>query len=296
MLFSIYEQNVEIMRFFQEFLKANPDISLEELRIKTQQLKFNLASYIEILSLIRSSIERNQLTLKETEQKVAQLSVQYMNRPHYSDFANAKQNLDFESRVFNFFLLEITDMNTAALLRMHQRVIEIIEKITTSEKINWSRSNRNLLLSQELDLVQMLRQNNNTSRTEFLNLRNYFRYTELEIVNAQDKIQSIKAPVARELSQAEAWDLDNTLTAINDNLIIFGEQELINQNIMRTRLEKMIETPLNPQELLIGPLSRHLFFNQSIDYLETKTTESTTELEDNTSNALTLDIPLPDWI
>jgi hypothetical protein len=302
MLFSVYEQNVEIMRFFMEFLKANPDISLEELRVKTQQLKFNIASCIEILSQIKTSVERNKSTLEETEQLAAQLTVKYMNKPHYSDFANARQKLDFENRVFNFFLAEITNMNTANLVRLHERIKAIIEKITETEQINWSRSNKNLLLSAEPVLVQMIRQNNNSAREEFLSLRNYFRYTELEIVAAQDKLQPIRPPVSQNLSQAEAWELEKAIEAFHEGLRAFCEQEFISQNIIRTRIEQIIENPLSPQELLIGPLSRHLFFNQAIEYELKNASENQPQIVEEKKNNERLDLfsadspVLPEWI
>jgi hypothetical protein len=280
--FELMESNVELFRFFLEYLDSSAERPLPQVREKVIQLKHFVGSTIEQMTLLRQSSDRTGGLLEELLRQFSELSISTINTDYYNQFLTIKNKILFEKNTFHFYISELTKQQIDVFTRLLSRLEDIASLIADKEEENWTRSSKSLLLSTEPSIIAALKKNSRITSEEFSSLKQRYQYADTQISLERDRTTVSQFPVTRSLNHLEKRDLDqeySRLKLIASNNV---EQEKLQLSIVEANLSHLKQ--FQPPSLELSPLSRHLFFKHTFLVPPEGIKERTSVVE------------LPDWI
>ncbi len=263
LLFRNYEKQLQIGRFFGEYLRQAQQVSLTEVKIKSQKLQASFGGALEDLNLTSLHLERIQTQLKNSIRELQELCIASMETPLYSQFSNLKLELEFELNSYNFLLSEMVKLQSFHFGKMHQALQNVANVIDGRQAKLWHKSSAFQLLSEESEVVQALRQTNQAEAIGFRKIRESFVYMDAELLQRENKISQIRVPATRNAERAEIVTGEKRLALLQKNLSLFLESQLVELRILQGRIEQGATALSRP--LRLTALAPHLFLNHTMN-------------------------------
>lgn len=260
-LFSNYEDTVQTYRYFLEFLKTNPEVSLKELKVRLQQLQSYLSRGSESLVQIKRRLNKLNSSLGDLSKDGGDAAIDFINTPYYSHLLNFQSHLDLERETTQYLVDKIATVEIFNWSEFYNRLEAIVSEIETMHARTWKKSEQSPPLVEQPELIRRLKEDLQLTGKDLRMIRNHFTYTESIILKKSSQLESIQLPSSTSTMIA-ARNFDKTYDMLESKLRSAIEQEKLELAILETQQKNL--NSLKSPSLRILPLSKHLFFNNTL--------------------------------
>ncbi len=282
-LYGVYSQCLETHRFYVDFLKKTPDLTLKEFKIRTQQWKAFTANSLENLVLLRTRMSRQLSSLRTLSSDLESAIPEFLDTPYYSEWMDFEQSLNFETSGIEFFIQKLASLLIAQVGKVHESTATLIEEVEELHQEFWKQDLSSPRLRDQKQLVLKIKKNALNTRKWISGIGNHFAYAENRILLEYSRLQKNSFPSKTKITAVLRRSHFKKMELFQARIQQFLEKEGLESAILEARLER--SKTLSQPDLHLPPLSKHLFFNHTRPLSPLKPVATPKPMQN-----------LPDWI
>lgn len=306
-LHETFLQNVQIFRFWIQFLKLRPDLGLKEFKIRTQQLRNTILQGTEASIQTRQQLIKISNFIKDLEHEVQNNSIQFIETPLYSKLVTSQARINFLIDSVGFYVDHLATLQTFQLKNLVEELDFVIEQIELINAEYWNKSFDSILLKEQPTLITKIKKLTRQKLNDFKQIKQNYIYAESQILVKRDEIKPKKLPASRDATREEEINFSNLQKNFIEKITEFTERESIQLQILKHKITQakkwLTDYPTIGSQPLI-PLANQLFkSNQNIqpnkhfnNFLKKPKTVSIERRSRTSSTIRSNRIDLPDWI
>jgi hypothetical protein len=260
-LYSIYNQCLETHRYYVDFLKQTPELTLKEFKIRTQQWKVFTASSLENLVLIRTRLNYQLSYLHALNDDLESAIPEFLDTAYYSEWIDLQQNLDFEESSLEYLAEKLASLLISQVGKVQISTKKVVQNIEALHQKHWDQDRPNPRLRDQKQLVRKIKSNAVNTRKWISGLANHFTYAENRILLEYSRLQKNSFPSKTKITPVLRRSHFRKMEAFQARIKDFLEREGLESAILEARLKRSKE--VRQPELYLPALSKHLFFNHT---------------------------------
>ena len=208
-LHETFLQNVQIFRFWIQFLKLRPDLGLKEFKIRTQQLRNTILQGTEASIQTRQQLIKISNFIKDLEYEVRNNSIQFIETPLYTKLVTSQARINFLIDSVGFYVDHLATLQTFQLKNLVEELDFVIEQIELINAESWNKSFDSILLKEQPTLITKIKKLTRQKLNDFKQIKQNYIYAESQILVKRDEIKPKKLPASRDATREEEINFSN---------------------------------------------------------------------------------------
>ena len=308
-LHDTFLQNVQIFRFWIQFLKLRPELGLKEFKIRTQQLRNAILQGSETSIQIRKQLVKVTHFMEDLSLDLQNNSIQFIETPYYSKLLTSQARVNFLMDTLGFYVDHVATLQTFQLNNLVKELDLIIQKVESINIKHWEKSYENISLKEQAVLITEIKNLTREKLKSFKQIKQNYVYAESQILVNRDQINSKKLPSSRKANRTEILNYQKLQKSFQDKIAKFVDQETIRFQILKHKSQQskkwLINNPTKTVKPIL-PLANQLFKNSNNKNFDTKLSNTPSSknpqhpLKKNaqspTKSVIQTKTSLPDWI
>jgi|GEM_PF-1429757 len=255
-LFSVYQSTGITWSQFIQLLKSKNNLSLKEFKIRSQQLKLHLIKGKENVSGIKIQLQKVLKFHQEIHKTLQEETVSFMGSVYYSKLMRSLSLISFQKDLYHLLLNQVIDKELFTLNQSLGRVENWINESKTINQSNWDKSYHSIALKDSSTLTHQIKEDIESTLTDFQNLKKYFIYAETQLLSSYK--EGFTPPGTGSNTNLDFHRFSKIEERLQKRIREFLQQEKVDRAILSTRMKNSSKATL--PALNLPALSRHLFF------------------------------------
>ena len=261
-LHETFLQNVQVFRYWIQFLKLRPKLGLKEFKIRTQQLRNSILQGTEASIQTRQQLIKVSNFMKELTQEVQNNSIQFIETSYYSKLLTSQARINFLIDTLGFYIDHVATLQTYQLKQLVKKLDSIIRQVELINGKHWEKSFESILLKEQAVLVTDIKNLTREKLKDFKQIKQNYIYAESQILVNRDEIKPKTLPYSRSATRAEVLNYRDLQKDFLVKITKFIDHQTIQFNILKHKLVQskkwLINYPTKTTQPLI-PLANQLF-------------------------------------
>lgn len=308
-LHDTFLKNVQIFRFWIQFLKLRPELGLKEFKIRTQHLRNITLQGTETSIQIRQKLIDISKFMKELAAEVQDNSIQFIETSYYAKLLTSQARINFLVDTMGFYIDHLATLQTFQFSNLVSELELLIHSVESINSKHWEKSFESISLKDQAALITKIKNLTKQKLKSFKQIKQNYIYAESQILLDRDQIKTKALPTSRKATRAEVINYRNLQKSFQEKITNFLDRETIQLQILKHKSlqsKKWLSNYPNKNTQPTLPLANQLFKdNQNVDSSIEFNKNNLANESDYSSNRTrenfrktkkTTQITLPDWI